>query len=273
MKDSLTGGPPPQGGSSAHDETPAHTVTRCLHAIRAGDAAAREALWSCIHQELRALAHKHISKEKPGHILQPTALVHEAYLKLMGQSDGSFESRKHFFGAAAEAMRQILVDDARKNSTAKRGGRRPVTPGPSSRLSRAEDWHDAAESAVGRPAENCACVDGVPCAACADNFERDRHGSAVEARGRRELSDQFSPDDDVRHAGALNFDRLDLLALDEALEQLEKENPNGAAVVKHRFFLGLTVDQTAEVLGVCKRTVNSHWEATRGWLYAWLSRE
>ena len=89
-------------------------LTKILQAAGKGDAAAAERLWPLVYEELRALAHAKMSRQAPGHTLQTTALVNEAYLKLVGSNDPGWEGRGHFFGAAAQAMRQILVDQARK---------------------------------------------------------------------------------------------------------------------------------------------------------------
>jgi RNA polymerase sigma factor (TIGR02999 family) len=99
-------------------------VTQLLGAIRAGDPAARDELLPVVYEELRSLARGRMAAEAPGHTLQTTALVHEAYLRLLGQGDASWENRRHFYGAASEAMRRILVEHARRRQTRKRGGDR-----------------------------------------------------------------------------------------------------------------------------------------------------
>ncbi len=101
-----------------------HNVTQILMAIGAGDPRAAEDLWPLVYEELRRLAHQRMANEPPGQTIQATALVHEAYLRLVGEQDIKWENRAHFFGAAARAMRQILVDRARRRRTIKHGGDR-----------------------------------------------------------------------------------------------------------------------------------------------------
>jgi RNA polymerase sigma factor (TIGR02999 family) len=145
------------------------------------------------------LAAARLAGEKGGHTLQPTALVHEAYLRLVG--DQQFEHRGHFFAAAAEAMRRILIDHARKKATRKRGG-------------------------VG------------------ERVDLDPETFAAPDR----------PDD--------------LLALDEALEQLERDEPQVASLVKLRYFAGFTIPEAAEALGVSPRTADAWWAFAKAWLLA-----
>lgn len=176
-------------------------VTRILNAIGRGDAKATDALLPLVYEELRLLAARKLSHEPPGRTLQATALVHEAYIRLVGNEAPAWNSRGHFFKAAAEAMRRILIDSARRRKSKKRGGdhRR---------------------------------VDGDDAIAC--------------------LREACSPDD--------------LLALDEALARLAETDPVKAEVVKLPYFAGLTVEQTAEVLGVSATTAKLHWAYARAWL-------
>jgi RNA polymerase sigma factor (TIGR02999 family) len=174
-------------------------VTRLLEAAAAGDRQAAAGLLPAVYAELRDLAAARLAGEKAGHTLQPTALVHEAYLRLVG--DQQFEHRGHFFAAAAEAMRRILIDHARKKATRKRGG-----------------------------------------------------------EGRRV---DLDPE---RFAAADRPD--DLLALDEALGQLERDEPVVASLVKLRYFAGFTIPQAAEALGVSPRTADAWWAFARAWLLA-----
>ena len=155
-----------------------------------------------VYKQLRDLAKHRIKQEDPAHTLQATALVHEAYLRVAGSA--GFANRAHFFKAAAEAMRRILIDHARAKGAAKRGGRRAV--------------------------ELTSCI----------------------------LDLASVPD-----AGQI-------LALDEAIERLEQESPQSAAVVRLRFYAGLTVDETAEALDVSPRAVNREWTYARAWLYRTL---
>jgi RNA polymerase sigma factor (TIGR02999 family) len=174
-------------------------VTQLLEQIRRGEAGASERLLPLVYDELRRLARARMAAERPGHTLQPTALVHEAYLRLIGSGDVSWDSRGHFFGAAAEAMRRILIERARRARRIKRGG---------------------------------------------------------DLR-RVELDDQ------VPEAGP----RVDeVLAVDEALARLEALDAQMAAVVKLRYFAGLTIDEVAQALGTSTRTVNRLWTGARAWL-------
>jgi RNA polymerase sigma factor (TIGR02999 family) len=174
-------------------------VTRLLDAAATGDARAAADLLPVVYAELRELAAARLAHEKAGHTLQPTALVHEAYLRLVG--DQKFAHRGHFFAAAAEAMRRILIDHARKRATRKR-------------------------------------------AATGVRVDLDPEMFAAPDR----------PDD--------------LLALDEALGHLERDEPQVAALVKLRYFAGLTIPQAAEALGVSPRTADAWWAFARAWLLA-----
>jgi RNA polymerase sigma factor (TIGR02999 family) len=175
-------------------------VTRILSDIEQGDAHAAEQLLPLVYDELRRLAAGKLAQEKPGQTLEATALVHEAYLRLVGTENAQhWNSRGHFFAAAAEAMRRILVENARRKESLKRGG---------GRVRRTLDEEDLV---------------------------------AIEA-----------PDE--------------LLALDEVLEQLAASDPQAAEVVKLRYFAGLTVPQTAKILGISPRTVDSLWAFARAWL-------
>jgi RNA polymerase sigma factor (TIGR02999 family) len=180
-------------------------VTRILSQIEQGDPSAVEQLLPLVYDELRKLAAQKMAQEAPGHTLQATALVHEAYIRLVDAVKiQHWDSRGHFFSAAAEAMRRILVENARKKASLRRGG----------------------------------------------EYER---------IGLSDLADQ--PDDD----------RLDLLALDEALQKLEQEHPDKARVVKLRFFAGCTLEETAEILGVSRATAQRTWAYARAWLFGQLN--
>jgi RNA polymerase sigma factor (TIGR02999 family) len=173
-------------------------VTQILEAIRSGDATTEE-LITLVYDELRRLALHQLAHEQPGQTLQPTALVHEAYIRLIGDREPLWENRRHFFGAAAEAMRRVLVESARRKGAQKRGGR----------LSRRE-WNEL------------------------------HVGDSI-------------PDDE-------------LVAVDEALERLAEVDEQAAALVKLRYFGGLTIDETARVLGVSSRTAGRLWAFARAWL-------
>jgi RNA polymerase sigma factor (TIGR02999 family) len=176
-------------------------VTRILSAIDRGEADAAEQLLPLVYGELRRLADQRLAQEKPGQTLQATALVHEAYVRLVDVDQAQhWNSRGHFFAAAAEAMRRILVENARRKKALRRGGDRQ-------RLDL-----DLAEPAA------------------------------------PQLSD-------------------DLLALDEALAKLTAKDRGRAEVVKLRYFAGLTMEQTAETLGISLATANRWWNYARAWLH------
>ncbi len=182
-------------------------VTQILSAIEAGDPNAAAELLPLVYDELRRLAAARLTEEKPGQTLQPTALVHEAYLRLVGPAaNPRWEGRGHFFAAAAEAMRRILVESARRKQAIKRGG-----------------------------------------------------------DGERVVLDpeQFAAPERPE----------DILALDEALDQLARDEPRVAELVKLRYFAGLTIPQAAGVLGVAPRTADAWWAFARAWLLAKLRGE
>jgi len=180
-------------------------VTRILNAIERGDAKAADELLPTVYEELRVLAAQKLSHEPPGQTLQATALVHEAYLRLVGNEPQSWENRGHFFAAAAEAMRRILVESARRKGRLKRGaGRRRIDL-------------EAVLLAIDTPAD-------------------------------------------------------DLLALEEAFTRLVEEDPEAAEVVKLSYFGGLTLEETAEVIGISRRTAQRYWTFARAWLYEEMTR-
>ncbi len=192
------------------DEEPARTrVTGLLREWQGGDARALERLIPLVYRELHALASRHLSRERPGHTLQTTALVHEAYLRLAGQRRVDWKGRAHFFGLAARLMRRILVEHARHQRRAKRGGRAP---------------HLSIEVAGGV-------------------------------------------------AAPTSLDTVDACALDRALTGLESRDAQQARVVELRFFGGMTVEETAEVMGVSPATVKREWAVARAWLYREISAE
>jgi len=181
-------------------------ATEIIKAAESGDAGAAKRLLPLVYTELRRLAAERLRREGPGMTLQPTALVHEAYVRLVG-GDGEvkWNGRGHFFGAAAEAMRRILIERARRKRTSRHGGDRQ----------RVE----------------------------LDQVDLDRADLADDPHG------------------------ADLLALDEALGELERDDPAAAAVVKLRYFAGLTTAEVAEALGLSLRTANRHWAYARAWLF------
>src|SRR5262245_60157999 len=174
-------------------------VTRILTAIERGDPHAAGELLPLVYEELRQLAAHKMAQEAAGQTLQPTALVHEAYLRLVGGEDEShWDNRGHFIAAAAEAMRRILIDNARRKKCEKHGG----------------------------------------------------------GRRRVELPDLPAADQDPD----------DLLALDDALAKLAEEDPAAAEVVKLRLYTGLSVEETAEALGLSRAHAYRHWTYARAWL-------
>jgi RNA polymerase sigma factor (TIGR02999 family) len=176
-------------------------VTRLLDAAAAGDRQAAADLLPLVYDELRQLAAVRMAAEAPGHTLDATALVHEAYVRLVDvQTAQHWNSRGHFYAAAAEAMRRILVDNVRRKKALRRGGNR-------------------------------------------QRLDLDR----AEPEAPR-LSD-------------------DLLALDEALERLAAKDRGKAEVVKLRYFAGLTMEQTAQTLGISLATANRWWNYARAWLH------
>jgi RNA polymerase sigma factor (TIGR02999 family) len=179
-------------------------VTRLLVELRSGNPEAEAKLIPMVHERLHRLAASYMRRERPDHTLQATALVNEAYLRLVSQKGTGWQDRAHFFGIAARLMRRILVDHARARQAGKRGGR-------------------------------------------------------VEKLSLDEALD-FSP-----------ARSRELIELDDALESLGRLDPQQARVVELRFFGGLTVEETAEVLGISPRTVKRDWRVARAWLHGELS--
>ncbi len=175
-------------------------VSRILRDISQGDEKASEQLLPFIYEELRRLARAKMAQEVVGHTLTPTALVHEAYLRLVGPGDAQkWDGRGHFFAAAAEAMRRILVENARKKGRQRRGGDRQRVD--------LEEVH----LSISAPVE-------------------------------------------------------ELLQIDEALERLGAEDHVAAQLVKLRYFVGLSVEESAESLGMSRATAYRHWTYARAWL-------
>ena len=186
-------------------ETHAGEVSKLLRAWTEGDASALERLTPIIHAELHRLAHRFMRRERRGHSLQTTALVNEAYLRLVGYKRMEWRDRAHFFAVSAQLMRRILVDYARRNNVKRGRGLRRIS------------------------LEEAAAVDG----------------------GRD----------------------ADLAVLDDAMNALARLDPRKAQVVEMRFFGGLSVEETAEVLKVSPLTVMRDWSTARAWLYRELSKE
>jgi RNA polymerase sigma factor (TIGR02999 family) len=179
-------------------------VTRILSAAAQGDPRAAEQLLPLVYDELRKLAAQKLAQERPGQTLQATALVHEAYLRLVeGDQVQEWDSRGHFFAAAALAMRRLLVDRAREKGRAKRGGQR-----------------------------------------------KKLHIDAVD------LATTATPDQ--------------LVALDDALAQLARDDASAARLVELRYFAGLTIEEAGKVLGISTATAYRHWHYARAWLHSEL---
>jgi RNA polymerase sigma factor (TIGR02999 family) len=175
-------------------------ITEILIDWGKGDQAALERLMPLVYNELRRLATNYLRRERASHTLQPTALVNEAYLKLVDQKNAKWQNRAQFFGISAQLMRRILVDHARQHQAAKRGGENQQ------RLS-----ITSAEAFAKQPA-------------------------------------------------------VDLLALNEALEELTTMDPQQGRIVELKFFGGLSIEETAEVLGISHATVERDWKMARAWL-------
>jgi len=189
------------------EETTAEEVTALLRNVKNGDREAFDRLLPKVYGELRRVAERQLWRERQGHTLRATALVHEVYLKLVDQAQVEWQGRAHFLAVSARAMRQILIDHARRKAAEKRGG----------------DW------------------------------ERTTLGSG--------------------EGFGVEMSMEDLLALDQALEDLEKLEPRLRQVVEYRFFGGMTEQQISEVLGVTTRTVQRDWVKARAWLYKELYPE
>ena len=179
-------------------------VSAVLQAAQAGDRQAAADLLPLVYAELRQLAQARLARQAPGQTLQPTALVHEVYLRIADDGNVTWEGRQHFFFAAARAMRDILVEQARRKAGPKQGGDR-----------RRQELDEA-----------CAVLE--------------------------------PPTDDV-------------LGVHEALAELEARDPLKAQIVLLRYFTGLTMDETAAVLGLAERTLDRHWRYIRAWLMKRLS--
>jgi RNA polymerase sigma factor (TIGR02999 family) len=180
-------------------------ITELLERWRGGDQVALDALVPLVYSELRQIAHHYLQRERSDHTLQSTALVHEAYVRLVGHNIPAWQDRAHFFGVAARVMRQILVEYARSHGAAKRGGDvRKVTL-----------------------------------------------------------------EEGLQAPQPMN---LDVIMLDDALKNLADLDPQQSLIVELRFFGGLSIEDTSEVLGVSPATVSREWTSARAWLHREISR-
>jgi RNA polymerase sigma factor (TIGR02999 family) len=180
------------------------TITEALNGLARGDEAALDLLLPVVYREMKRLAASYLRNERPGHTLQPTALAHEAYLRLVGRENIHWQNRAHFLGVTARVMRDILVDHARRRKAQKRGGGQSLTV-----------FDEALAVAGDRP---------------------------------------------------IAFDDLD-----QALVDLARLSERQARVVELRYFGGLTIEETGEVLGISPVTVKRDWATARAWLYRELS--
>jgi RNA polymerase sigma factor (TIGR02999 family) len=185
---------------------PNNDVTQLLADWANGDKTALQRLMPLVYEELRAIAHRHMRRERSGHLLQTTALVNEAYLRMVDQRDARLQNRVHFFAIASQLMRRILVDHARRRRRARRGG------------GTFELSLDEAAAASGEPA-------------------------------------------------------AEVIALDDALRSLEAIDPRKGRLVELRFFGGLSLEETAEALGVSPRTVMRDWRMAKAWLRREMAAE
>ncbi|MFO1475214.1 MAG: sigma-70 family RNA polymerase sigma factor [Verrucomicrobiota bacterium] len=181
-------------------------ITRLLGAIQQGESRAADELLPLVYEELRGLAAARMARERPGQTLQPTALVHEAWLRVAGSGNPQFEGRGHFYAAAAEAMRRILIDRARRKAAQRHGG--------------GQQRADLDEMEIGMPVE------------------------------------------DPR-----------LLEINEALDRFAAIDPQKAELVKLRYFVGLSIPEAAEVLGISEPTAKRWWAYARAWLFEAIDHE
>ncbi|HEU0253711.1 MAG TPA: sigma-70 family RNA polymerase sigma factor [Pyrinomonadaceae bacterium] len=187
-------------------QPPPENITELLASYGRGDKESLDRLMPIVYEELRRQAARYLRREQPGNTLQTTALIHEAYVRLVDQRNTQWQNRAHFFGIAAQMMRRILVDHARAKKRVKRGG----------------------------------------------------------SEIRVSLSDATV---------AAKEQDLDVVALDAALERLALIDEQQSRVVELRFFSGLSVEETAEVMGISKSTVKREWSMARAWLHRELSGE
>lgn len=180
-------------------------ITQLLIELTGGREDVVDQILPVVYDELRRLAGSYLRRERSDHTLQPTALVHEAYMKLIDQKQVRWQNRAHFFGIAAQVMRRILMDHARKHKADKRGG----------------------------------------------------------------SAEKLPIDEEILVVS--NESSSQLLALDDALKTLAQMDPDKAKIVELRYFGGLSIEETAEVMGVSVPTINRHWKLAKAWLYGQLA--
>ena len=185
---------------SCYQRTVVHEITQALQAMHDAEAGAADRLLKLVYDELRQVASRKMALERPGGTLQATALVHETWLRLGGERQPSWENRAHFFGAAAEAMRRILIEAARRRGTKRRGGGQLRVD-----------------------------LDGLDLAAATEDDQ--------------------------------------ILAMSDALERFAAVDPQKAELVKLRYFVGLTIEDSAATLGISEATAKRWWTFARAWLY------
>jgi RNA polymerase sigma factor (TIGR02999 family) len=182
------------------NEPRTENITHLLIDVSRGNQTAIDELLPLVYGELRSLASNYLRRERTDHTLQPTALVHEAYLRLVDQTQVNWQNRAHFFGMAAQMMRRILVDHARAHNASKRGG----------------------------------------------EYQKLQLDEKIDSVAERST---------------------ELIALDDALTELSTVDEVKSRIVELRYFAGLTVEETAEVLGVTPVTINRHWRMAKAWLF------
>jgi RNA polymerase sigma factor (TIGR02999 family) len=206
------------------NDIPDGRVTQLLCNWADGDKRALGELMPLVYAELRRLAQRHLRRERSNHTLQRTALVHEAFLRLVNQKEVRWQSRAQFLGLASQLMRRILVDHARNRLAAKRGAGAPVV-------------------------------------------SLDQTGAALEPAGAD------SGDGPTAAVDVASDPQVDLAAIDAVLARLEALDPKQGRIVELRFFGGLTIEETAEVIGISEATVKREWVLARAWLRRELTEE
>ncbi len=285
---------------------PISPITQLLAAAGEGDRAARERLWATIYDELRRVAAQQLARN-PGDRkkMQPTTLVHETFLRLLGP-DGAcngWANRRQFFAAAAQAMRCIRVEAARRRNRLKRGGPgyRGQAPSGADRVRQTDRVGDSGDGAHKGGAQGGATetsgnsaheaeseryltgtqasdhVPGGPLVSSrppgngTSSAQRDNMSPDGTAHSAQSAGSSTRPRCALEELAACDPDPLELIALDEALQRLERREPRKAEIVNLRFFAGLSVEQVADVLGLSPRTIELEWRFARAWLHRELA--